>query len=467
MTKSNKKQKTSDPDKEYKSNLRKKQAEIRLLKKEIEQNKKEIECLNDNLDNMYKIHMESAENAVDLLYDLEYLRYKSSFVDIDIKLNPGNEKALKSYGKIIKNFFLNELKCSYLYIDCRDINDPSRSMLRINTTQKPEIIQEFKTNQSKVYYADLQDIDLPERKIGKIIIGREAYKDSTKERKYDKKIHEELHITKRILENCISKIMHKALAVKDALTGLYTRKVLDERLSEEYSSLDIFSKLDPLEAEVLNSVIEADSQPHIIIRNNYFIKYKTKDEPFFVETIDKLLKSQIISRERRSYLGEPQNFYFFENSKVNYNLFVAMFDLDHFKDVNDNWGGHNTGDRVLKEFASILKRNIRTTDIPVRYGGEEFIIIFPRATSSYKIKQMLEKIRIECEENLIISYKGKKRNVTVSIGMTRISKYDTSPQQIVTRADAALYRAKRRRNRLIIFEQGEDGYENITDRISQ
>ena len=142
---------------------------------------------------------------------------------------------------------------------------------------------------------------------------------------------------------------------------------------------------------------------------------------------------------------------------MSYELYLAILDLDHFKDVNDNWGGHAVGDRILRDFADILKKNIRLTDIPVRYGGEEFIIIFPRSSNYSRIFDVLENIRLDCEHKLTVSWHGKKRNITVSIGVTQINKFDRNIHYIINRADAALYKAKKKRNRIIICTQDDDG----------
>ena len=135
-----------------------------------------------------------------------------------------------------------------------------------------------------------------------------------------------------------------------------------------------------------------------------------------------------------------------------------LLDLDHFKDVNDNWGGHSVGDRVLREFAEILKKNIRTTDIPVRYGGEEFIIMFPRSANYQRISMTcLKKYAMNARTGYLVYWSGKRRNVTVSIGVAQINKFDMNAHHIINRADAALYKAKKKRNRIIYCEQDESG----------
>lgn len=443
---------------ELKKKLRKKQRDIRALKKEVTDLQEELSSMNDHVEVVSEALQQSVELSVDFFYDVEYLKYKSSFVDIDIQLQPGSARTLNSYGKNIKKFFLEELRCTYLYISCSGINKSKKDILKIDSRKKLVDDTEYLIDRSRVYYADLQDLDLPERLLGRIILGRHPYRDEKKEDRFDAKIRDEIYLTKRLLENSISAIQNKELAVLDALTGLNTRKLMEERLTEEFRSVDFFSRLTKFEEGLLQMVINGDGQPKKILRNLFFNSFDTNDEDLFNRAAARLLNDGLISRSQQRYLGELEDYYYFENSKMKYNLFIAMFDLDHFKDINDNWGGHDVGDRVLKKFSAILKRNIRTTDMPVRYGGEEFIVLFPRVASSKRILETLERIRRECEETLIVKKDGNSRNVTVSVGVTQISKFDRNIGQIVKRADQALYRAKKRRNRIVFYEQGYDGY---------
>jgi len=441
--------------------LKNKQAENRELKKEIGRLQSQIDGLKESFELISVSHQASVELLVDFLYDMEYFKYKSSFVDIDINLRPGSEETLKNYGKNIKNFFMKELRCTYLFIKCSGIFEERKDIIKVTAKQRLKDTTEYDTTRSLVSYVDLVDLDLPERKIGRIIIGRFPYRDARKESRFNQKMEEEILLTKRLLENSVSARQNKELAVKDALTGLNTRKIMEERLNEEFKSLDFFGKLPSIETQLLQIIMKADGQPAKIIRNMFFKELDTNDEGLFNRSLESLQADGIISVFKDKYLGEFEDFLFFENSKLKYNLYIAMFDLDHFKDVNDNWGGHAVGDRVLKSFSEILKKYIRTTDMPIRYGGEEFMIIFPRVGSSTKIIETLERIRLECEEKLIIKKNGKMRNVTVSIGLTQLSKYDRNIEQIIKRADAALYRAKKRRNRVVFYDQEKNGYTRV------
>jgi diguanylate cyclase (GGDEF)-like protein len=430
--------------------------ENRNAKKRITLLQEQVGILNDMLEGIQRNYQISAEASVDLLADLEYNTYKSRFLDIDIEYPPSIEK-LKEYGKNIKEFFLDDLHCTYIYIHCSGITEDLQNLLRINVRRKQKDPASFEFNQSKVYYFDLEDVDLPERKLGRIIVGRYPYKSREKESGYDARIKSEIFMTKRLLEKCIIEIQNKELAIKDALTGLHSRKFLIERLTEEFKSMDLFFKLTVNEGNVLKIIMKSEGAPGFTVRNQYFAKYKTRDEHAYNKALHKLKALHVISTDSIKYAGEWHDCYFFENSKMSYELYLAILDLDHFKDVNDNWGGHAVGDRVLRDFAEIIKRNIRLTDIPVRYGGEEFIIIFPRSSNYSRIFDVLDKIRHECEDKLVVSWRGKKRNITVSIGVTQINKFDRNVNYIINRADAALYKAKKRRNRIIMCTQNDDG----------
>ncbi len=443
-------------EKKSAAELKKLLSENRQYKKRIASLQDQIEILNEMLEGIQKNYQISAEASVNLLSDLEYNKYKSRFVDIDIESYPGQEK-LKEYGKNIKDFFLNDMHCSYIYIHCRGITEDLKNLLTINIGKKQKDSASFDFSRTRVYYFNLEDMDLPERKLGRIIIGRYPYKSKEKDGDFDKRIEAEILITKRLLEKCILEIQNKELAIKDALTGLHTRKFLIERLTEEFNSVDLFSKLNANESSVLKMIMKSEGVASSIIRNQFLSKHKTRSDEILNRSLHKLKSNHMIDIGSVKYAGELQECYYFENSKISYELYLAILDLDHFKDVNDNWGGHSVGDRILREFAEIIKKNIRTTDIPVRYGGEEFIILFPRSVNYSRIFSVLNTIRLLCEKKLVVSWNGKKRNVTVSVGVTQINKFDMNINYIINRADAALYKAKKKRNRIIMSSQNDEG----------
>ena len=116
-------------------------------------------------------------------------------------------------------------------------------------------------------------------------------------------------------------------------------------------------------------------------------------------------------------------------------LSLLMLDLDHFKALNDNHG-HQAGDAVLKEFVSLLRKNLRKGDEVYRYGGEEFSV--PLEANGDKAMIAAEKIRTAVREHEFLD----GLDVTVSIGIAE-ARPGESCGELVQRADAALYEAKR------------------------
>lgn len=126
-------------------------------------------------------------------------------------------------------------------------------------------------------------------------------------------------------------------------------------------------------------------------------------------------------------------------------LCALMLDLDNFKQLNDSHG-HMAGDEVLRRFASDLRSTVRQSDIICRWGGEEFILLL-KDTSTEQARELGEKIRQQTEQSSI-NFNGAQLRITTSIGLAQLHT-DESLEQLITRADRALYRAKQGgRNRL-------------------
>lgn len=127
------------------------------------------------------------------------------------------------------------------------------------------------------------------------------------------------------------------------------------------------------------------------------------------------------------------------------NLSLIIFDIDNFKNFNDDFG-HNIGDEVLKVISKVVLNNIREHDTVARWGGEEFLVLLPQ-TDEMGAKNVAEKIRTAIEE-----YESEiiPRQITASFGVTRLKK-DDDEISILRKADEALYKAKAEgKNRVIV-----------------
>ena len=133
-------------------------------------------------------------------------------------------------------------------------------------------------------------------------------------------------------------------------------------------------------------------------------------------------------------------------SRYGRHLSLIMFDIDKFKEINDTYG-HEAGDSVLKELSKTVKTGLRKTDFFARYGGEEFMVISPETDIS-TAKELAERLREQIE---IHDFKIEK-NITCSFGVTEFNRNNKNDyQSIVSRADTALYEAKRNgRNKVCV-----------------
>jgi diguanylate cyclase len=128
---------------------------------------------------------------------------------------------------------------------------------------------------------------------------------------------------------------------------------------------------------------------------------------------------------------------------------LVMFDIDHFKKVNDTYG-HQAGDEVIRTTARTLRESIRTTDIAGRYGGEEFGVILVN-TSAENGMILAERLRQKIEATTV-RFEQLEIRYTISLGLTEVSEAMADHAAWLSCSDQALYEAKRSgRNRSIIF----------------
>lgn len=173
-----------------------------------------------------------------------------------------------------------------------------------------------------------------------------------------------------------------------------------------------------------------------IIKTNRLLEEAQKDIEEKNKELEKLATTdKLTNLYNRRKIEELLEFEINRSERFNHNFGLAIVDIDKFKEVNDTYG-HQIGDKVLKELASILNTNRRKTDFVGRYGGEEFVIICPESDVQGVIKLM------ETFKEKICNYKfSKVENKTASFGVTMSQRGDTI-ESILKRADDALYQAK-------------------------
>lgn len=129
---------------------------------------------------------------------------------------------------------------------------------------------------------------------------------------------------------------------------------------------------------------------------------------------------------------------------------VAMMDIDHFKTVNDTYG-HDAGDHVLASVADYISRSFRPFDDAYRLGGEEFLVCLKEVDLATGLK-VLDRARANLEKMPITLANGPTINITASFGLV-VSTDDVAVEEMLHRADQALYRAKNQgRNRIVVLD---------------
>jgi diguanylate cyclase (GGDEF)-like protein len=133
--------------------------------------------------------------------------------------------------------------------------------------------------------------------------------------------------------------------------------------------------------------------------------------------------------------------------RYNMPLSVVFFDLDHFKQINDTLG-HQAGDGVLKEFATLVAGGARANDVAARYGGEEFAVVLPHTDGPMAVR-VAERIRRAVEQFIFLAHESPTR-ITVSAGVATATESTPTVEALIRAADQALYAAKDAgRNRVV------------------
>jgi len=137
------------------------------------------------------------------------------------------------------------------------------------------------------------------------------------------------------------------------------------------------------------------------------------------------------------------------SERIGQKVTLMMIDADYFKKVNDNHG-HVAGDETLKHLCKVISENLRETDLLVRFGGEELVVLMP-GTIVTQAHVVAERVRSLVESQPVILDNGKNVDVTISIGLAEWSE-EESVENLIEKADRALYSAKESgRNKVGIF----------------
>ena len=229
-----------------------------------------------------------------------------------------------------------------------------------------------------------------------------------------------------------------------------------ERMRSELDTtrLDLERKAKDLEAEAV-ALAEANAGAVAMVLDQEALAERSADAARQAQRERDALQGKVFVDEltglfNHRYFGTQLELEFARARRYGRLLSLVFIDLDLFKSVNDRYG-HVAGDRALRHVAQVIRGQLRTSDIPtrvgsepvpVRYGGEEFVLMLPE-TDLFGATRMAERVRaaVEAESYKAPGIEGGVQ-LTVSAGVASVDAEDAEPWDLVRRADEALYRAK-------------------------
>jgi diguanylate cyclase (GGDEF)-like protein len=165
---------------------------------------------------------------------------------------------------------------------------------------------------------------------------------------------------------------------------------------------------------------------------------------------EQAMRDSLTGLFNRRFLDETLPRELHRATRANTPLCIAMLDLDHFKQLNDALG-HQTGDLILRSLGKMLSEFLRKSDIAVRYGGEEFLLVLPDTSLSGTLQRM-DEIRALMQLMPIPDSVGGVSQITISVGVAMAGIHGSTAAELIRAADNALYSAKEQgRDRVVVF----------------
>jgi diguanylate cyclase (GGDEF)-like protein len=183
----------------------------------------------------------------------------------------------------------------------------------------------------------------------------------------------------------------------------------------------------------------SDSQKSELAGAGSVLAIAIRNADLFREVRDNSLRDGLTGLFNRMHTIETLASELRRSYRSHYAISLVMFDLDHFKLINDQYG-HQAGDEVLAALGRRLREVLRSSDVKCRYGGEEFLLVLPE-TPIEGARRVSDTVCREIAE-LKVAWGASTISLTASVGVTVAAPRELDPASVISRADAALYRAK-------------------------
>lgn len=172
------------------------------------------------------------------------------------------------------------------------------------------------------------------------------------------------------------------------------------------------------------------------------LKFSYQDDlerAFQEQLFDRGIKDGAIGIYNKKYLLDRIDSDYSHAQRHRTNLSLLMFDIDHFKEINDTYG-HPAADLVLKELAQIVRRTLRTSDVFARYGGDEFVVLM-REIDDAGTLVLAKRVHKLIKKHKFV-FEGMQISITISLGMASLSDNVKNATELLGVADKYLYKAK-------------------------
>ena len=183
----------------------------------------------------------------------------------------------------------------------------------------------------------------------------------------------------------------------------------------------------------------SDQQRGVLTAVAALLAVSLKNAELFREVHENSVRDALTGCYNRTHALEVMNAELRRARRSQMPVSLLMFDLDHFKKINDRYG-HLCGDAVLAEVGARMQSVLRSSDMKCRYGGEEFVVLLPDTPLSGAMR-VADTLRSELESKPVF-WNGQAIPVTASVGATAVTPGEIDPLVVLARADTALYRAK-------------------------